>query len=224
MANSNLTITHFGKPYQNEPACISLTSWKARISTVGLTLFSLIQECPGFHICLTLSEEEFPQKESELPHDLITLCRAGLIEILWVYHNYKVTKKLIPCYVYKSIPIIITDDDVVIVTNFAKELYNVWKRNKMCFVSYVKSFANPPYINAASGLIPPIVNEYTAKQFELGKMKDHAEDDFLRYYAKSANIKIIGLHDYYPFYFHDETEPITGSINRPFWITRQRFK
>ena len=55
------------KQYNGEKAIISLTSWKARINTVGLTLFSLYKRCPGFHIVLVLSEEEFPKKEAELP-------------------------------------------------------------------------------------------------------------------------------------------------------------
>lgn len=218
-----LVTSHFGKSYQSEPAVISITSWKARISTVGLTLYSIFKTCPGFHVCLVLSEEEFPKKEAELPKELIMMCKMGLLEVLWVFHNFKVTKKLIPCCVYGNTPIIITDDDVVIVKNFARELYDNWTHNQNSFISYVKSFANPPYINAACGLIPPVVNTHIKEQFILGNMKDYAEDDFLRYYARDAHIEIIGLHDYYPFYFHDESEPLTGSINRPFWITRQRY-
>lgn len=214
----------FGKKYNGEKAIISLTSWKARINTVSKTLFSLIKQCPGFHIVLVLSEEEFPKMMKELPENLKLLVDNEFIEVLWVYKNYKVTKKLIPCCKYTNIPIIITDDDVIIVKPFAEELWQHWNKNKNCFISYVKSFANPPYINAAAGLIPPNVNAYTKKQFEENKMKDHAEDDFLRFYARDAKIKIIGLHDYYPFYFHDEINPITGSQNRSFWITRQRYK
>ena len=52
-----------GKKYNGEKAIISLTSWKARIGTVAKTIFSLVKQCPGFHIVLVLSEEEFPQKE-----------------------------------------------------------------------------------------------------------------------------------------------------------------
>lgn len=214
----------FGKKYAGEKAIISLTSWKARINTVSKTLYSLIKQCPGFHIVLILSEEEFPKMMNELPENLKLLADNKFIEILWVYKNYKVTKKLIPCCKYTDIPIIITDDDVIIVKPFAEELWQHWNKNKNCFISYVTSNANPPYINAASGLIPPNVNVYIKSQFEQNKMKDSAEDDFLRYYAKDAKIKIISLHNYYPFYFHDEINPITGSDNRYWWKTRQRFK
>ena len=213
----------FGKKYNGEKAIISLTSWKARINTVSKTLFSLIKQCPGFHIVLVLSEEEFPKMMDELPENLKLFADSELIEVLWVYKNYKVTKKLIPCCKYTNLPIIITDDDVIIVKNFAEELWQNWNNNKNCFISYVKSTANPPFINAASGLIPPNVNEYIKLQFKQNKMKLSGEDNFLRFYAKNAKIKIIGLHDYFPFYFHDEQNPITGSQNSVRWQKMQRF-
>ena len=65
------------KQYQGEKAIISLTSWKARIKTVGLTIYSLLTQCPGFHIVLVLSEEEFPKKERELPRDLVLIYQRG---------------------------------------------------------------------------------------------------------------------------------------------------
>lgn len=213
-----------GKKYNGEKAIISLTSWKARINTVAKTLYSLIKQCPGFHIVLVLSEEEFPHKEKELPENLMLFVENELIELLWVYKNYKVTKKLIPCCKYTNLPIIITDDDVIIVKNFAEELWEIWNNNKSCFISYVKSYDKVPYVNAASGLIPPNVNEYVKRQFGQNNMKPYGEDDFLRFYARDADIKIIGLHDYYPFYFHDEIGAINGSVNYPHWIRRQRFK
>ena len=68
------------KSYCNEPAIISLTSWRGRINSVSKTLYSLIKQCPGFHIVLVLSEEEFPKKEKELPSDLLAFVDNDLIE------------------------------------------------------------------------------------------------------------------------------------------------
>ena len=78
------------KQYNGEIGIISLTSWKKRINEVSKTLYSLIQNCPGFHIVLVLSEEEFPLKEKELPENLTLFIDNNLIEIIWVYKNYKV--------------------------------------------------------------------------------------------------------------------------------------
>ena len=85
----------FGKKYNGEKAIISLTSWKARINTVSKTLFSLIKQCPGFHIVLCLSEEEFPKMMDELPDNLKLFVDNELIEVLWVFRNYKSFKKVL---------------------------------------------------------------------------------------------------------------------------------
>lgn len=115
------------KEYQGEKAIISLTSWKARINTVGLTIFSLLTSCPGFHVVLVLSEEEFPMKEAELPRDLQLLSRLNKIEILWVYKNYKAFKKVFfTMQKYASVPIISADDDLVYVDDYATLLYEKW--------------------------------------------------------------------------------------------------
>lgn len=119
------------KTYNGEKAIISLTSWKARINTVSKTLFSLVRRCPGFHIVLVLSEEEFPQKEKELPKSLMAFVNNNLIEILWVYKNYKSFKKvLFTIEKYNGIPVISADDDCIYTCNYAEELYQVWEENR----------------------------------------------------------------------------------------------
>ena len=77
------------KKYNNEKAIISLTSWKARINTVSKTIFSLLKQCPGFHIVLVLSEEEFTNKEKDLPEELLYMENEGFLEFLWVKENEK---------------------------------------------------------------------------------------------------------------------------------------
>lgn len=120
-----------GKPYNGEKAIISLTSWKARINTVSKTLYSLLQQCPGFHIVLVLSEEEFPQKEKELPENLMLFVENNLIELLWVYKNYKAFKKvLFTMDKYRDVPVISADDDLLYVNNYAEFLYEKWKTLK----------------------------------------------------------------------------------------------
>ena len=118
-----------GKAYNGEKAVISLTSWKKRIGTVGITLFSLLRQCPGFHIVLVLSEEEFPKKEDELPHDLIALVKTNKVEILWIYPNLMAFKKWLPTALrYTDIPIISADDDCVYTCNYAQMLYNLYDK------------------------------------------------------------------------------------------------
>lgn len=117
-----------GKKYNGEKAIISLTSWRARINTVDKTIYSLIKQCPGFHIVLVLSEEEFPKREEELPERLMLFVENELIEILWVYKNYKAFKKvLFTMDKYRDVPVISADDDLIYVKNYAEVLYQKWK-------------------------------------------------------------------------------------------------
>ena len=121
----------FGKKYNSERAIISLTSWTARINTVSKTLYSLLTQCPGFHIVLVLSEEEFPKMMDELPDNLKLFAENELIEVLWVYKNYKSFKKvLFTMDKYRTVPVISADDDCIYTCNYAQELYNKWEKNK----------------------------------------------------------------------------------------------
>ncbi len=120
----------------NAKAVIALTSWKARIHTVGQTIFSLLIQCPNYHIVLTLSSDEFPNKLSELPNDLIQLYNKGLIEILWVSTNYRSFKKILFAMdKYKDVPIISADDDCLYYCNYADKMYNIWKQHPNCVVT-----------------------------------------------------------------------------------------
>lgn len=214
-----------GKKYNNEKAIISLTSWKARINTVSKTLFSLIKQCPGFHIVLVLSEEEFPQKEKELPENLMVFVENELIELLWVYKNVKAFKKWIfTSQKYTDVPIITADDDMLYVWNFADDLYTHWLENKNAIISHVKAFHKPPNPCGCAALYPPSAYETFQQEFSKYKIKDNQDDGFYAKVCQNKKIKIIGLYDYYPGFFHDEIKPINGGSCRiPRWQKQQRF-
>lgn len=120
-----------GKKYNNEKAIISLTSWKARINTVGKTIFNLYKMCPGFHIVLCLSEEEFPKKEMELTKDLMIMVTSNIFEILWCKENLRPHLKYYYTMLkYKSVPIITVDDDGLYNKQSINTLYNEYLQNK----------------------------------------------------------------------------------------------
>lgn len=126
-----------GKEYSCEKACISLTSWKARINTVSKTLYSLIKMCPGFHIVLVLSKDEFPLMEKELPDNLMLFVENKLIELFWIRPNLKSFKKvLFTMDKYRDVPVISADDDCIYTCNYAQELYDKWKETKSDYVTY----------------------------------------------------------------------------------------
>lgn len=191
------------KQYNGEKAIISLTSWKARIDNVDKTIFSLIQQCPGFHIVLVLSEEEFPQKEKELPENLMVFVENELIELLWVYKNYKSLKKIIPTMIkYNNVPIISADDDCLYVCNYAEELYKKWCLNKLNVITYKKQN------NCAQGpctLYPPgflddksLENFYKEYKYYL-----KSDDAFYFKICKAKKITILYVHlNKFPYLFH----------------------
>jgi len=207
----------------NAKAVIALTSWKARINTVGLTIFSLLKQCPKYHIVLTLSSDEFPSKEAELPNDLLTL-QDKYIEILWIKPNLKSFKKWIfAAMKWNTVPVISADDDMIYTTNFADELYNEHKALPNAVISYKTAKHNPPNPCGLASLYPPTIFPLFFNAFSNYTITHLQDDRFLMEVCNKHHITIKGLHDYYPGFFHDEASPINGSSNRPAWQAAQRY-
>lgn len=199
----------FGKKYNGEKAIISLTSWRARINTVSKTLFSLLKQCPGFHIVLVLSEEEFPQKEKELPENLMVFVENELIELLWVYKNYKSFKKvLFTMDKYRDVPVISADDDCIYTCNYAQELYDVWKKNKNYTVIYSYHIKPWYYTFGPATLHSPLNYKFLLTN-DVMRIEDsfRGDDDYYTYKYHENGIKIINVHYKvkHPYTTHDET-------------------
>lgn len=202
----------FGKKYAGEKAIISLTSWRARIDTVSKTLYSLLKQCPGFHIVLVLSEEEFPKKMDEMPASLKLFVKNNLIEVLWVYKNYKAIKKWIfTAHRYKNVPIISADDDCIYTCNYAKKLYDTWYKEKMkCIVRFT---TRKIYITQGPStlyFIDPNDIEDIIRIINTEEINLYLDDDFYSERFKMLKYKMIntGASDF-PFIFHDIISPIT---------------
>ena len=213
------------KQYNGEKAIISLTSWKARINTVSKTIYSLIQQCPVFHIVLCLSEEEFPKKEAELPENLMLFIENDLIEILWVYKNYKSFKKvLFTMDKYRDVPVISADDDCIYTCNYAEKLYQTYQKHKNEEKAFVirytprKEYTLQGPCSLYYGLNDialSLVNSLSAET--INKSQD---DQTLGTYFSKMNIKRFNATNdkYPPFKFHDTINPITKNQKQsPFY-------
>lgn len=198
----NEVYSSSGKKYNGEKAIISLTSWKARINTVSKTLFSLIDKCPGFHIVLCLSEEEFPKKESELPENLKLFIDNELIEVLWIYKNYKALKKWIfTADKYSDLPIISADDDCIYICNYAQELYDKWLENKNKIIIYKHSPWNGP--QGPCTLYFPNIKKLILDNDKKISFQYLTNDDwFIKKILNRNNIPIISIKNVYPYIFH----------------------
>ena len=107
---------------------ISLTSWTARIETVDQAVKSLLnQSIKADKVILWLSEEEFPNKEKDLPASLLHLKEHGLT-IDWC-ENLKSYKKLIPTLrKYPEAIIVTADDDLTYSNKWLEKLLNSYKK------------------------------------------------------------------------------------------------
>ena len=69
-----------------------------------------------------MAEEEFPQKEAELPTALVELTQTDpKFEIVWVKENTRALKKLGGWSKYPDVPIITTDDDIAVKDSFVED-------------------------------------------------------------------------------------------------------
>ena len=201
-----------GKEYSGEKACISLTSWKARINTVSKTLYSLIKMCPGFHIVLVLSKDEFPLMEKELPDNLMLFVENKLIELLWIKPNFKSFKKvLFTMDKYKTVPVISADDDCIYTCNYAQELYDKWieSKKKLGLISFRKSKQVGCPVGC-SLFHSPIIGKFYRSEFKKYKRKNLQDDAFYFLVYTKYKIPFKALHNDFPCIFHDEIKPING--------------
>lgn len=199
------TYPSFGKKYNGEKAIISLTSWTARINTVAKTLYSLVKMCPGFHIVLVLSEEEFPKMMDELPDNLKLFVDNELIEVLWVYKNYRSFKKWIfTSQKYPDIPVISADDDCIYTCNYAQMLYDVWVNNKNCCVSNcshkIASYNMP---NGYATLYVPMLGQFIQTKLNETVLSTNNDDSLTAFILNKLHINIKYINKNIAV-FHDE--------------------
>ena len=172
----------FGKLYNGERAIISLTTWKARVDVVAKTLYSIMKQCPGFHIVLVLAEEEFPKKESELPKNLMLLVDNDLIELLWVRKNYKSFKKvLFTMDKYRTVPVISADDDCIYTCNYADLLYKKWLKHQGHVISL------HGWSSGYGIIFPPIRNQDLHLERITKAIIDTNNDDMFYHFLFSKN-------------------------------------
>lgn len=206
----------FGKKYNGEKAIISLTSWKARINTVSKTLFSLLKQCPDFHIVLVLSEEEFPKMMDELPDELKLFTDNEMIEILWVYKNYKSFKKvLFTMDKYRTVPVISADDDCIYTCNYAQELYDRSKQINEKIITFARSGCGQYFTQGPCTFYKTnMLNDYLNDCFnEMNKRTDFSQDDsYYHQFLLKRKILVGWVHNdrfHLPYKFHTTI----GAIN-----------
>ena len=126
----------FNRSPRAEKIIVSLTSYKPRINDVKYTIYSLLnQNFPPDKLILWLDEDSFPQREKNLPRDLLELKNFGLT-IDWC-ENLRPYKKLIPALEKYPDDIIVTaDDDIFYQPDWLKILYDEHLKNPDCVIAH----------------------------------------------------------------------------------------
>lgn len=149
----------------NEPysVVVSLTSWRGRIYSeiVQLVLFSLLKQKTKYRykVVLVLSTDEFPKKEAELPANIVKLAeKVENFEIRWCGVNRRALKKIYSMDYYPDLPVITTDDDIIVKDDLVEQFMNAHTRYpKEIIYAHVWDFpANPEIkISGWARLFPP---------------------------------------------------------------------
>lgn len=108
---------------------VSLTSFPERMNEVHYALYSLLtQTFKPEKVILWLAEEQFPNREKDIPQEVLKLQKNGL-EIDWC-EDIKSYKKLIPSLEkYPDKIIITTDDDIFYEKDLIERLVEAHKNN-----------------------------------------------------------------------------------------------
>ncbi len=108
---------------RNNKIIVSLTSFPERINIVVKTIKTLLtQTVKPDMVILWLAPDQFPNKEKDLPKELLDLCKYGLT-IDW-YNDIRSYKKIIPTLnKYPDAVIITTDDDIYYARDMVETLY-----------------------------------------------------------------------------------------------------
>lgn len=108
---------------------VSLTSFPERMYDIHFTIYSLLnQSLKPDTIILWLAEEQFPNKEKDVPADVLKLQNNGL-QIKWC-NDIRSYKKLIPTLKeYPNDIIVTTDDDIYYPPTWLELLYTSYLHN-----------------------------------------------------------------------------------------------
>lgn len=132
----NFKENNLNKNLNNPQLIISLTSFPERMPNIIYTLYSLFNQTKKPNkIILCLSEEEFPNKENDVPIDVLNFKKNGLI-IKWC-ENLKSYTKLIPTLEEYPNDIIVTaDDDIYYPKDWLEILWEEHEKYPMDIIAH----------------------------------------------------------------------------------------
>ncbi|KAL6608569.1 hypothetical protein U3516DRAFT_837713 [Neocallimastix sp. 'constans'] len=140
-----LKTISINKEKNNESIIISMSSNKEKIDSIYISIENLMnQTLNATYIILTLSSDEFPKKEEELPNSLIELTKFHLnFKIKWIKNNINDYKRITVLDDYPEDIIIIVNEEIKYPNWFINELYNEYiQYGRQCAIKYSISKEN----------------------------------------------------------------------------------
>jgi len=120
---------------------ITMTSWTKRIRYVGKAIYRFLktQTIKPDLFYLWLAEEEFPNKEADLPDDLLLICEAFSVKICWTKENEYCFKRWRVYPKHNEDMVISIDDDQIYDVDLIESCVKRYKElNKPCVISWQK--------------------------------------------------------------------------------------
>ena len=115
---------------QKQELIVSLTSYPDRMYDIHYTIYSLFkQSLKPNKIILWLGEDQFPNRDKDLPKKVLEFIKHGLI-IKYVKDLRSYTKLIPTLKEYPNDLILTADDDIFYPQDWLEKLYNCWKNNK----------------------------------------------------------------------------------------------
>lgn len=199
-----------------EKIIVSMTSWKKRINNVPETIKSILinKTLPDF-IVINLSIEEFPNKELDLPKELLKLKANNDIRINWLKGNDKAFKKIIPTLKqYPNDVIIAIDDDFIYPNNFIETFVNQHKETPQYPLSGNSiSIGVQAHCGCASLVKACYFGQYLCDLIDETVIEYGMDDIFYTYCAVLNGVKYryVGKSFFYNMIPNNSVDPLSGT-------------
>ena len=161
-----LKTIKINKDKNNESIIISMSSNKEKINKIYKSVENLLnQTLNATYIILTLSVDEFPKKDKELPNSLIELTKTFLnFKIKWIKNINDEYKRITVVDEYPEDVIIIVNEEIKYPQWFINEIYNEYVQyGRQCAIKYTISKENDYSIDIDALLLK---KEFMGKYYE----------------------------------------------------------
>ena len=135
--------------YNGHKVVITQTSWKKRIDVLPLSIYIFLtkQTVKPDMFYLWLSEDEFPNRENDLPEVLVQLIKQLNVQLIWLPGNERVYKRWHIYPEHYSDYVISIDDDCIYSTTLIEDILKQFDKYPNSACNIWKQFSAIPTYN-----------------------------------------------------------------------------